>query len=133
MSSSDLSALVQKWIEQGQNQLDAFSQHVGPTFAHFSSILDTAVKEINERTIETKIQGEASPIYITKITNTGDISNEFPSKEPNQNDVYWVQHIQLVNSLIANRQATIKEVIDIAGDTVKGVINPSENILLPKR
>ena len=131
MSLSDFSAAFQKWIEQGQKQLDIFSQQLEPinklaseSFSHFSSILGTAEKEITERTIETKIQGEASPRYGTNITNTGDILNEFPSKEPDTNDIYWARHNQLVDTLVANRQATIEKVIDTVGTTVKGMVNP---------
>jgi hypothetical protein len=130
VSLSEFSAF-QKWIEQGQKQLDIFSQQLEPinklatdSFSHFSSILGTAVKEISERTIETKIQGEGSSRYVTNITNMGDVLNEFPSKEPEKDDIYWSRHTQLVDSLLTNRQATIDKVIHTVGTTIKGVINP---------
>lgn len=84
-----------------------------------------AGKEINERTIETKIQGEASPRYSTNITNTGDIVNQFPNQTPAQNDLYCARHTQLVDGVLSNRQATIDKIIDTVGTAIKGMINPA--------
>ena len=131
MSILDLSTAFQKLVDQGQKQLDVFNKQLDPinklaneSFGQFSSILQMAGKEINERTIETKIQGEASPRYSTNITNTGDIVNQFPNQTPAQNDLYWARHTQLVDGVLANRQATIDKIIDTIGTTIKGTINP---------
>jgi hypothetical protein len=132
---TDLSAAFQKWVDQRKEevnkQFDLFNKQMEPinklasdSFNQFSSILQTAGKEINERTVEIKVQGEASPRYSTNITNTGSILNQFASGMPAPNDLYWTRHTQLVDKVLADRQATIDKIIDTVGTTIKGMINP---------
>ena len=46
--------------------------------AQLPTVFQVAVKQISERTIETKMHGESAAKYTINITNTGDILNEFP-------------------------------------------------------
>ena len=43
---------------------------------------------------------------------------------PAPNDLYWTRHAQLVDKVLADRQAMIEKVIDTVGITIKGIINP---------
>jgi hypothetical protein len=54
----------------------------------------------------------------------GDILNEFPSNVPPANDLYWTRHTQLVDKVLADRQAIIEKSIETVGMTIKGLVNP---------
>jgi hypothetical protein len=138
---SNLATIFQKWVDQRREEVDKhfelFNKQMEPinklaneSFSQFSSILQTAEKEISERTIEIKVQGEASSRYITNITDTGSIINQFPTEMPAPNDLYWMRHTQLVDKVIADKQATIDKIVDTIGATIKGVINPISSMAL---
>jgi ribosomal protein S19E (S16A) len=131
----DFAEAFQKWIDQRREetdkQLELFNKQMEPinklandSLNQFSAVLQTAGKEMAERTIEVKVQGDAAAKYVTNITNTGNISNQFPSQMPAPNDLYWTRHAQLVDKVLADRHATIEKVIDTVGITIKGIINP---------
>jgi hypothetical protein len=92
--------------------------------------MQAAVKHISERTIELKVEGQTNPRYTREISNTGDIVNKFPSQVPDPNDVYWTRHNQLVDRYLTDKQATINKVIDIIGETAKGILNPITTMIL---
>jgi Na+/phosphate symporter len=95
---TDFAEAFQKWIDQRREETDKQVELLEPinklandSFNQFSAVLQTAGKEIAERTIELKVQREELQKYVTKITNTGDISNQFPSQVPSPDDLYLLQ------------------------------------------
>jgi hypothetical protein len=120
--------MIQQWFsqhnEQFNKQFEPLTKLWNDSFTQLPTVLQAAVKQISERTIETNIEGEPAAKYSTNITNTGDILNKFPEKVPTTNDVYWTRHTQLVDRVLTDRQATIDKVIDTLGGTVKGIVNP---------
>jgi hypothetical protein len=132
VADTDLFDQFQKTITLAFNQhAEQFNKQIQPlttlwnsTLTQFPNVVQAAVKQISERTIQVKIDGQANPTYTTEITNTADIVNTFPSKVPDPTDVYWTRHNQLVDKYLTDRQDTINKVISIIAETVKGLINP---------
>jgi hypothetical protein len=124
--SADPFTLIQEFFskqtEQINKQLEPFIKQGNDSWTKFSNILDVANKDLSERTIETKASEEVK--YITHLKVDGDISNEFPSKVPPINDLYWTRHTQLVDRVLADRQAIIEKSIETVGATIKGLVNP---------
>lgn len=111
-----------KQNEQMSKQLEPFIKQGNDSWAKFSNMLDVANKDLSERTIETKANDEIK--YTTNLKVDGDIVNEFPSKVPPANDLYWTRHTQLVDRVLADRQAIIEKSIETVGTTIKGLVNP---------
>jgi hypothetical protein len=126
MATGDPFTLFQQFFskqsEQINQQLEPFIKQGNDSWAKFSSVLDVANKDLSERTIETKGSDEIK--YTTHFKVDGDILSEFPSKIPPANDLYWTRHTQLVDRVLAERQAIIEKSIETVGSTIKGLINP---------
>jgi hypothetical protein len=124
--TEDPFALFQQFFskqnELMSKQLEPFIKQVNDSWAKFSNMLDVANKDLSERTIETKASDEIK--YTTHFKVDGDILNEFPSKVPPANDLYWTRHSQLVDRVLAERQAIIEKSIETVGTTIKGLVNP---------
>ena len=124
--AEDPFALFQQFFskqnEQINKQLEPFIKQGNDSWAKFSNMLDVANKDLSERTIETKASEEVK--YTTHLRMDGDILNEFPTKVPPANDLYWIRHTQLVDKVLADRQAIIEKSIETVGTTIKGLINP---------
>jgi hypothetical protein len=129
--SVDIFDQFQKTIAQVFSQhADQFNKQIQPlttlwnkSFDQLPNVVEQAVKQLNERTIQISTPGQ-SALYNTELSNTGDVINTFPNKSPDPNDVYWTRHNQLVDRYLTDRQATINKVMEIVGDTAKGVLNP---------
>lgn len=126
MATGDSFALFEQFFskqnEQITQQLEPFIKQGNESWTKFSNMLDAANKDLSERTIETK----ASEVikYTTHLKADGDILNEFPSNAPTSNDLYWTRHTQLVDRVLAERQAIIEKSIETVGTTIKGLVNP---------
>jgi hypothetical protein len=107
-------------------QTQQFNQEAKNSFDQFMQVLKTAAADASKKTIEAKIKGDqdSSQYYKTELVNEVDIINEFPNNIPNDNDVYWRRHNELVNEALTTRKEIILKVIDTAGATIKGIINP---------
>jgi len=114
--------LVTKQNDQINKQLEPFIKQGNDSWAKFLSILDIANKDLSGRTIETKASEEVK--YTTHLKVDGDILNEFPSKVPAADDLYWTRHTQLVDKVLAERQAIIEKSIETVGTTIRGLVNP---------
>lgn len=106
-----------KWGEELLKQFQASSNQISDMWKAVSA-------DVTNRTIVTKVQGDQSIEYKTHINIDGDIINEFPSTPPDENDVYWKRHKENVDEALANRKEIILKVIDTAGLTVRGIVNP---------
>lgn len=103
----------------------AFFESFNKSFKQFGEILQGAVKDAGKRTIQIKIEGSSNAKYKTDIgVVDGDITNEFPSETPKEDDIYWKRHKELVDEALATRKEISLKVIETIGTTVKGVINP---------
>lgn len=87
-------------------------------------MLEAGAKNLETKTIETKAGNSPKSSFKTDITLTGDIKNSFPTELPKVDDVYWVRHNELVDKVLDTRKEIILKAIEIAGTTVKGIINP---------
>ena len=79
------------------------------------------MKDAGERTIVTKF-GDST--YTTNIALDNDVTSEFPSEPPKDDDVYWKRHKDLVDNILDTRKEIVLKVIETAGTTIKGIINP---------
>ena len=122
-----LALIFTQHSEQFNKQIQPLTTLWDKSFTQLPDIVQQAVKQVSERTIQIKTQQE-NPLYTTKISNTGDLTNDFPDKPPDPNDVYWTRHKELVDRYLTDRQATIDKVIDVLGDTARGVLNPISSL-----
>ena len=137
MSLDEVFDRFQKTITQiFTQQSEQFNKQIQPlttlwdkSFTQLPNIVQQAVKQISERTIQINTP-QQNPLYTTEISNTGDVTNIFPNKPPDPNDVYWTRHKELVDRYLTDRQATIDKVMEVLGDTAKGVLNPISNLTL---
>ena len=111
-------------FKQYNSQMQAFNNDSMNSWREFTNILKGATAEVGKRTIETKIQGTQAPLYKTQITLDGSITNEHSDTRPTDKDAYWNKHNELVNEVLATRKEIILKVIETAGVTIKGIINP---------
>jgi len=87
----------------------------------FAELLDAAIKDAGQRTVETKF-GNTS--YKTNVALDNDVTSEFPSEQPKEDDVYWQRHKEVVDNILDTRKEIVLKVIETVGVTIKGVINP---------
>ena len=107
------------WIKN-LKQGNIFSDIDG-SWKQFGNLLDRALKDAGERTIETKF---GDTIFKTTIKLDNDVISNFPSQPPKDNDAYWQRHKELVDNVLDTRREIILTVIETVGSTIKGVINP---------
>jgi len=94
--------LFTQHVEQFNKQIQPLTTLWTDSFTQLPNIMQTAVKQLSERTIQVKIDGEPNPRYTTEISNTGDIINNFPKEVPGPTDVYWTRHNQLVDRYLSD-------------------------------
>lgn len=87
----------------------------------FAELLDAAIKDAGQRTVETKF-GNTS--YKTNVALDNDVTSEFPSEQPKEDDVYWQRHKEVVDNILDTRKEIVLKVIETVGVTIKGIINP---------
>jgi hypothetical protein len=122
-----LTQIFSQHSEQFNKQIQPLTTLWDKSFTQLPDIVQQAVKQVSQRTIQIKTPQE-NPLYTTEINNTGDVTNIFPNKPPDPNDVYWTRHKELVDRYLTDRQATIDKVITVLGDTAKGVLNPISSL-----
>jgi hypothetical protein len=72
-----------------------FNPAVTAGFEQFKVMLEAAAKDATTMKIVTKAGEKAE--YANSIAHGGDLSNDFPPTAPNENDIYWKRHNELVN------------------------------------
>src|SRR5215210_5358803 len=113
-----------KIFNQFNSQMQLFNKDAKDSWNEITNILKSASSEVGKRTIETMIAGTQITLYKTQINLDGTIANEFSSTQAADSDVYWKRHSELVNEVMATRKEIILKVIETAGITVKGIVNP---------
>jgi len=94
---------------------------IDESWKKFGNLLERALKDAGERTIVTKF---GDSIYKTSIALDNDVTSEFPSEPPKDDDVYWQRHKELVDKILDTRKEIVLKVIETVGNTIKGIINP---------
>ena len=117
---------LSKLSNSNSSLIDEFTNQTKASWEQFSKILQVANAQVTERVIETVINGsgEAEARYKTNIKLNGDLRNEFPKDKPDENDIYWKRHTDLVNESLQTRKEIMLKVFETVGTTVKGIINP---------
>lgn len=105
----------------GHSQI--FDTHLTSAFKTFTDMLSNGGHDILTKTIQTKV-GVTGSTYKTDLEVDGNITNEFPTLQPAENDIYWKRHNDLVNEVLSTRKEIILKVIETCGTTIKGIINP---------
>jgi|SRR5215216_1320345 len=123
-----------KMLNQFNSQMQLFNKDAKDSWNEFTNILKSASSEIGKRTIETRIADTQLTLYKTQINLDGTIANEFSNTQVADSDIYWKRHSELVNEVMATRKEIILKVIETAGITVRGIVNPlsSSNVDLVK-
>lgn len=97
----------------------------GQNFQEIKKIIQTATKDLGNKTIVTKFGEAEDQKFITHITvGDEDIENIFPSETPNADNVYWKRHNELVNLYLEARKQMVLKAIEVTGTAVTGIINP---------
>lgn len=107
----------EKWFAEFLKQFETSTERT-------KKMWEAAASDATNRTITTTIPGEPKREYKTHIGIDGDITNEFPSTVPDDNDVYWRHHKQMIDEAMATRKEIILRIIDVSGNTIRGMINP---------
>ena len=109
------------WLKELQKS--PIFQDLANTFTEFDNLLKKGLEDAGKRTIETTF-GE-NKVFKTEIALTdADVKNNFPPNIPKEDDVYWKRHNELVDNVLDARKEIILKSIEVAGTTIKGVINP---------
>jgi hypothetical protein len=129
----------EKKLAQSQKDFDQKLKDLGTqaniSVEAYQKVLDAAVddatKKFNTATkqvIETKSIDDANTVwYRTTIFGVGQsITNEFPKKQPDKDDLYWTKHQDLVQNALKTRQDLLNKIIETIGSTVGGLINPAK-------
>lgn len=129
LESWDFNKLKEAISSLGQNTflektIEEFNKLSKESMGNFNKILESAAKDATGRTIELKINGPNKITYKTTIKLDGDITNEFPKTPPEDSDIYWRRHKELVNEALATRKEISLKVIEKVGNTIKGIVNP---------
>jgi hypothetical protein len=114
-----MSTDIDTWIKNLKDE-NIFSD-MDESWKNLLNLLKRGLSDAGERTIETKF-GESS--YKTIVALDNDVTNEFPSQRPKDDDVYWQRHKELVDGILETRKEIILKVIETVGVTIKGVVNP---------
>jgi hypothetical protein len=114
-----MSTDIDTWIKNLKDE-NIFSD-MDKSWKNLLNLLKRGLSDAGERTIETKF-GESS--YKTIVALDNDVTNEFPSQRPKDDDVYWQRHKELVDGILETRKEIILKVIETVGVTIKGVVNP---------
>jgi hypothetical protein len=104
--------------------IDEFTNQTKVSWEQFSKILQAANAQVTERVIETVIDGNGAASYKTTIKLNGDVINEFPKEKPNEDDIYWKRHTDLVNESLQTKKEIMLRVVETVGTTLRGIVNP---------
>ena len=116
---------LSKLSDANSSLIDEFTTQTRTSWEQFSKILQAANAQVTERVIETVIDGSgAATRYKTTIKLNGDLINEFPKDKPDENDIYWKRHTDLVNESLQTRKDIMLKVVETIGTTATGIINP---------
>jgi hypothetical protein len=126
------SDLTRNWFEglgkvsnANSSLIDEFTNQTRVSWEQFSKILQAANAQVTERVIETAIDANGVVTkYKTTIKLNGDLINEFPKDKPDENDIYWKRHTDLVNESLQTRKEIMLKVVETIGTTVRGIVNP---------
>ncbi len=94
-------------------------------FQEIKKMIQSGTNDLGNKTIITKFGDAENQKFITHI-NIGDedIENIFPTEPPNENDVYWKRHNELVKTYLDARKQMVLKAIEVTGTAVTGIINP---------
>ena len=96
----------------------------------YNNAVDTAVSKLKLETsqvIETKSNTDSKVWYKTTIEALGSITNEWPTEEPSQDDLYWKTHKEQVDNALSMRKDVLLKIIETIGSTISGLINPGKS------
>lgn len=126
MSFDEVKKFLEDWSKSSflAKTIEEFNNQTKQSWDKFAGILEAAKADVTQRNIEVKTDGSKDAEFKTIIALNGDITNEFPAERPAADDVYWKRHKELVDEAMATRKELSIKVIEIVGDTIKGVINP---------
>ena len=96
-------------------------EDIDESWKKFGNLLERAINDAGERTIETKFGDSA---FKTHVALDNDISNELPANSPKADDEYWIWHKALVENVLDTRKQIMLKVIETVGVTIKGIVNP---------
>lgn len=123
--------LTRNWFEglgkisnSNSSLIDEFTNQTKASWEQFSKILQAANAQVTERVVETVVGGDGASKYKTTIKLNGDLINEFPKVEPNENNIYWKRHTDLVNESLQTKKEIMLKVVETIGTTVRGIVNP---------
>ena len=108
------------WLKELQKS--TLYKDLTKTVTEFDGLLKKGIEDVGTKTIETKF-GKNKAFKTTIAIKDADVTNEFPAEPPNEDDIYWTRH-NVVNKVLEARTKIILKSIEVAGTTVKGVINP---------
>jgi len=100
-----------------------FFSNINDSIGKIGGLLDNVLKDAGERTIVTKFGDEEFKTSFS-MTPDNDVANNFPQTRPKEDDIYWKRHNELVDKILEERTEIFIKVIETAGTTIKGVINP---------
>ncbi|WP_316506601.1 hypothetical protein [Nitrosopumilus sp.] len=110
-----------EWIKELQ-QSPMFS-NLTDAIVKFDNLLKQGLEDTGKRTIETEF-GE-NKIFKTEISvSDADVKNSFPNEIPEEDNAYWKRHNEIVDNVLNARKEIILKSIEVAGMTIKGIINP---------
>ena len=109
-------------LDQVTKQIEQFNKQAQDSWEQFLKLLQSSFIDLNEKVIETNIQG--GPSYKTVIFINGNRKNDFPNPAPNASDVYWLRHNTMVDETLSLQKEIITKVIDTLGTTLQKVVNP---------
>lgn len=123
--------LDRNWFEElskissaNSSLIDEFTNQTKTSWAQFSKILEAANAQVTEQVIETISDGDGADKFKTTIKMNGGLINEFPKDKPNENNIYWKRHTDLVNESLQTRKEIMLKVVETIGTTVRGIVNP---------
>ena len=94
-------------------------------FQEIKKMIQSGTADLGNKTIVTKFGEGDHQKFITHI-NIGDedIENIFPTEPPDENNVYWKKHNELVKIYLDSRKQMVLKAIEVTGTAVTGILNP---------
>lgn len=94
-------------------------------FQEIKKIIQSGTVDLGNKTIVTRFGDAENQKFITHIKiGDEDIENIFPTEPPNENNVYWKKHNELVRIYLDARKQMVLKAIEVTGTAVTGIINP---------
>ena len=94
-------------------------------FQEIKKMIQAGTNDLGNKTIITRFGNAENQKFVTHI-NIGDedIENIFPTEPPDENNVYWKRHNELVKTYLDARKQIVLKAIEVTGTAVTGIINP---------